>query len=113
MQKANDETLRRREKQVEANEAAGITPQTVMKNVADIMEGARIPGKKISNKSGRKVAEAVGEYDVEPAMMPPAQLIKTISKLEDRMDEASKNLEFEQAARIRDEIQRLNSHVLR
>lgn len=113
MQKAIDETLRRREKQMAANEAAGITPQTVMKNVADIMEGARIPGKKISNKSTKKVAETVGEYQVDPALMPPEQLMKTISKLEDKMYEASKNLEFEQAAQIRDEIQRLNSHLLK
>ena len=113
MQKAIDETLRRREKQIEANEAAGITPQTVMKNVADILEGARIPGKKISNKGAKKVAEAVGEYSVEPALMSPEQLLKTISKLEDKMYEASKNLEFEQAAQIRDEIQRLNSHLLK
>lgn len=113
MQKAIDETQRRREKQMAANEAAGITPQTVMKNVADIMEGARIPGKKISNKSTKKVAETVGEYQVDPALMPPEQLMKTISKLEDKMYEASKNLEFEQAAQIRDEIQRLNSHLLK
>lgn len=113
MQKAIDETKRRREKQMEANEAAGITPQTVMKNVADIMEGARIPGKKISNKAGKKVAEAVGEYAVDPALMSPEQLLKSISKLEDSMYEASKNLEFEKAAQIRDEIQRLNSHLLK
>ncbi len=113
MQKAIDETQRRREKQIAANAAAGITPTTVMKNVADIMEGARIPGKKISNKSAKKVAETVGEYQVEPALMSPEQLLKTISKLEDKMYEASKNLEFEQAAQIRDEIQRLNSHLLK
>ncbi|OOV86785.1 excinuclease ABC subunit UvrB [Oceanospirillum linum] len=112
MQKAIDETQRRREKQMEANEAAGITPTTVMKNVADIMEGARIPGKKISNKSGKKVAEAVGEYLVDPALMSPEQLLKAISKLEDKMYEASKNLEFEQVAQIRDEIQKLNGHLL-
>ncbi len=113
MQKAIDETKRRREKQMEANEAAGITPQTVMKNVADIMEGARIPGKKISNKASKKVSEAVGEYAVDPALMSPEQLLKSISKLEDSMYEASKNLEFEKAAQIRDEIQRLNSHLLK
>jgi len=113
MQKAIDETKRRRERQTAANEAAGITPQTVMKNVADIMEGARIPGKKISNKGGRKVAETLGEYEVDPSLMKPSELLKSISKLEDKMYEASKNLEFEQAARIRDEIQRLNSHLLK
>jgi len=113
MQKAIDETKRRRERQTTANEAAGITPQTVMKNVADIMEGARIPGKKISNKGGRKVAETLGEYEVDPSLMKPSELLKSISKLEDKMYEASKNLEFEQAARIRDEIQRLNSHLLK
>lgn len=112
MQRAMDETQRRREKQIDFNTEKGITPQTVRKNVADIMEGAQIPGKKISNKK-RKVAEDAAEYQVsQPERLSATELSKQISKLEDKMYEASKNLEFELAAKIRDEIQRLNQHLI-
>ncbi len=111
MQKAIDETARRREKQIAFNEAQGITPQTVSKNVADIMEGAHIPGKKISNK-GRKVAETAADYQVDTDKMSPKELSKHIDKLEDKMYEASKNMEFELAAKIRDEMHRLNAQLL-
>jgi excinuclease ABC subunit B len=111
MQKAIDETARRREKQIAFNEAKGITPKTVSKNVADIMEGAHIPGKKISNK-GRKVAETAADYQVDTDKMSPKELSKHIDKLEDKMYEASKNMEFELAAKIRDEMHRLNAQLL-
>ena len=112
MQRAMDETRRRREKQIDFNDENGITPQTVRKNVADIMEGAQIPGKKVSNKK-RKVAEDAAEYQVsQPERLSPADLSKQISKLEDKMYEASKNLEFELAAKLRDEIQKLNQHLI-
>jgi excinuclease ABC subunit B len=111
MQKAIDETARRREKQIAFNEAKGITPKTVSKNVADIMEGAHIPGKKISNK-GRKVAETAADYQVDTDKMSPKELSKHIDKLEDKMYEASKSMEFELAAKIRDEMHRLNAQLL-
>ncbi|MBB1486019.1 excinuclease ABC subunit UvrB [Oceanospirillum sediminis] len=112
MQRAMEETRRRREKQIIFNDENGITPQTVRKNVADILEGAQIPGKKVSNKK-RKVAEDAAEYQVsQPERLSPADLSKQISKLEDKMYEASKNLEFELAAKLRDEIQKLNQHLI-
>ncbi|OPX54410.1 Excinuclease ABC subunit B [Oceanospirillum multiglobuliferum] len=111
MQRAIDETLRRRAKQIEHNQLQGITPTTVQKNVADILEGARIPGKKVSNKT-RKVAEDSAIYQTDVDTMSPTQLLKAISQLEDKMYEASKALEFEQAAKIRDEIHRLKARLI-
>lgn len=111
MQRAIDETDRRRAKQMAHNEANGIVPKGVMKSVADIMEGARIPGKK-AGKSGRKVAEPKAEYAVEAATMSPKELSKAISRLEDKMYEASKNLEFEKAGQYRDELLNLKQHAL-
>ncbi len=111
MQRSIDETQRRREKQIAFNESKGITPQSVKKNVADILEGAQIPGKKISNKK-RKVAEEAAEYQVNADTLSPKDLAKQIGKLEDKMYEASRNLEFELAAKLRDEIQRLNAKLM-
>lgn len=111
MQRAMDETERRRNTQIAFNKANGITPKGVVKDVADIMEGARIPGKKMG-KSNRKVAEPKAEYAVEPAAMSPKQLSKAIGRIEDKMYEASKNLEFEQAAQYRDELLTLKQQAL-
>ncbi|GAB0151231.1 excinuclease ABC subunit UvrB [Marinobacterium sp. BA1] len=107
MQRAIDETERRRNKQIAFNAEHGITPRGISKSVADIMEGAsQIPGKR--GKGGaRKAAEPDAEYRVDAQLLSPAELAKTITRLEDKMYEAAKNLEFEQAARYRDELERL------
>ncbi|RDE24331.1 excinuclease ABC subunit UvrB [Motiliproteus coralliicola] len=111
MQRAIDETERRRAKQLAFNEANGIVPKSVSKSIADIMEGARVPGKKAA-KSSRKVAEPKADYSTDPQAMSPKELSRAITKLEDQMYEASKNLEFEQAAYYRDELQKLKQHAL-
>ena len=107
MQRAMDETERRRNKQIAFNAEHGITPRGISKSVADIMEGAsQIPGKR--GKGGlRKVAEPEAEYQVDAQLLSPAELARAITRLEDKMYEAAKNLEFEQAARYRDELERL------
>ncbi len=102
MQRAIDETERRREKQLAFNESHGITPKTVEKNVADIMEAA-YPGSPGTAKRYAKVAEEAAEY----AAMTPAQMAKQVKALEKAMYEHAKNLEFEEAARVRDELKRL------
>jgi excinuclease ABC subunit B len=102
MQRAIDETGRRRAKQIAFNEAHGITPKTVQKNVADIMEAA-YPGAPSTARRYAKVAEEEAEY----AAMTPAQMAKRLKALEKAMYTHAKNLEFEDAARIRDEIKRL------
>merc|ERR1711964_458108 len=97
MRKAIDETERRRHKQMAHNEKHGITPTTVTRSVADILEAAQTPGKKSSRRKGneRKVAELKGSYDV--TAMSKQDLLTAISKLEDAMFEAAQNLEFEEA----------------
>ena len=105
MQAAIDETNRRRDKQLAFNKKHGITPRSVVKAVADVMEGARTaPGAPRSRGAGRKAA-------AQPAQQPfngdPKALGKLIADLEARMIEHAKNLEFEDAATVRDEIRAL------
>jgi excinuclease ABC subunit B len=102
MRRAIGETERRRAKQVAHNEAHGITPVTIRKNVADIMADAhQSPGK----RTARKAAERKGDYAVE--VLSPEQAAREIARLEKDMFKAAENLEFEEAAKIRDQIQRL------
>jgi excinuclease ABC subunit B len=102
MQRAIDETERRRRKQLEFNAEHDITPKTVEKNVADIMEAA-YPGAPPTAKRFARVAEETAEF----AAMTPTQMAKQIKQLEKAMYDHAKNLEFEEAARVRDEIKRL------
>ncbi|PRY65646.1 excinuclease ABC subunit B [Vreelandella songnenensis] len=113
MRKAIDETERRRAKQQAHNEEHGITPTTVTRSVADILEAAQAPGSKKSNRkrgAERKVAEDAGGYDI--ANMGPHDLLAAISKLEDAMFEAAQNLEFEEAARLRDQLNQMKEKQL-
>ena len=107
MQRAIDETNRRRNKQREYNVANGITPKTIIKAVSDIMDDARslTPAEK---EQTRKVAETAAEY----RKMDPVQLGKTIAGLEKQMIQHAEMLEFEEAAEIRDQIKRLKAEVL-
>lgn len=103
MQRAIDETNRRREKQIAFNEANGITPKGIVKSIADIMEGARAPGARPGSK--RKVAEKAASYAAD---VPAGKDVwHHIADLEKDMLEAAKNLEFEKAAAIRDKIHEL------
>ena len=104
MQRAIDETDRRRQKQLDYNEAEGIKPASIVKKVADIMEAAYpVPG-----RGPRKAAESAEKYRT----MAPEQLMKEAAKLEKQMLKAAKDLEFEEAARLRDEIQRIREQGL-
>jgi len=107
MQRAIDETERRRKKQIEFNTEHGITPKGIKKSVADIMEGAVIPGKKVGRGKQSKVAEPQADYQVDPSRMSTADLAKALNQLEDQMYEAARNLEFERAAQLRDQLQQL------
>ncbi|BCB07992.1 UvrABC system protein B [Vreelandella venusta] len=112
MRKAIDETERRRAKQTAHNQEHGITPTTVTRSVADILEAAQAPGKKSSRRRGneRQVAESTAEYDV--TTMSKHDLLEAISKLEDAMFEAAQNLEFEEAARLRDQLHKMQEKQL-
>lgn len=104
MDRAISETERRRAAQIKHNEEHGITPQGIVKSVADIMEGgAAIPG-----KGARKVAESKGKYQFDKsALHTEADIWQQIAVLEDKMFECAKNLEFEEAANLRDEVTQL------
>ena len=107
MQRAIDETERRRQKQLDYNAAHGITPQTVQKNVADIMEAA-YPGAPSTARRFARVAEETAEY----AAMTPAQMARRVKELEKRMHQHARDLEFEQAAQIRDQLKALQGRGL-
>ncbi len=103
MQRAIEETDRRRRKQLEYNAAHGITPRGIHKAVADIMEGARGGAPQGSQRRrGGKRGAATAAVDLKPET-----LVKEIKKLEAEMSQGARNLEFEEAARLRDEIERL------
>jgi len=102
MRRAIDETERRRAKQIAFNAEHGITPQTIRKTVADILEGAA-PGAPLRAREYAKIAEEAAEY----ASLRPAQMAKKIKALERAMYRHAKDLEFEQAAAIRDRIREL------
>ncbi len=108
MRQAIEETQRRREKQIQFNRQHGIEPKTVFKSVTDILEVA-IPGAgtKVA-KVDSKVAETLADYHA----LSPKQAAKKLKQLEDKMYQAAKNLEFEEAARIRDEIKLLKSEIV-
>ncbi|MES9831029.1 MAG: excinuclease ABC subunit UvrB [Candidatus Thiodiazotropha sp. DIVDIV] len=107
MQRAIDETERRRLKQQQYNEENGITPQTILKSISDIMEGA-YPGGQVNPKKYAKVAEEEAEY----AQMTPKQMAKRLKQLEEQMYRHAQDLEFEEAARVRDQIKNLQSKGL-
>ncbi len=108
IRRALGETERRRAKQADFNARHGIVPQGVRKAVADILEGA-VPGAgAVAARAARlRVAEPAGEY----AALSSAQAAKQIKALEAAMYRHARELEFEQAARLRDAIQRLRQQA--
>ncbi|GAB3685695.1 excinuclease ABC subunit UvrB [Salinisphaera aquimarina] len=105
MQRAIDETERRREKQIAFNEAHGITPKTIEKAVGDVMRHG------YEDYSEVKERKKVAEIGVDYARMKPGQLAKEIDKLEKQMFKHAENLEFEQAGRLRDQIARIRENA--
>ena len=101
MQRAIDETERRRGVQIDHNEKSGIVPKSIRKAVADIMEGAHSPVGR--NKKGKKVAEDQADYDIS-ADVPVSEIAKEITKLESQMHQHARDLEFEEAAKVRDKL---------
>ena len=105
MQRAIDETERRRARQLAFNAEHGITPKGIVKQITDVMD----LGQGVSPSTGKafaKVAEAAAEY----RPLEPAELKRELKRLEDRMYEHARNLEFEQAAQIRDQIENLKKN---
>ena len=112
MQRAIDETDRRRTRQEEHNLEHGITPEGVKKSVADIMEGARAPGQKGTRYAkGKRVVDPDAQYQEKVAAMKPAELAKEFKRLEKKMIDHAQNLEFEEAAAVRDQLSGLKEHT--
>ena len=104
MQRALDETDRRREKQLAHNEQHGITPASIVKQVADVMEAAYPAPQRRRDAAGDKR----GVYEV----MSAEQLLKKAAQLEKKMLKHARDLEFEEAAKLRDEIHRIRTEGL-
>jgi len=107
MERAISETERRRQKQIEYNEENGITPMTINKAVADIMEGA-YAATHYSPQQFAKIAEEYAEYEGISSQ----KLQEKIQQLEKQMYSHAQNLEFEEAAKIRDKIQKIQERQL-
>ncbi|GAB1256993.1 excinuclease ABC subunit UvrB [Aurantivibrio plasticivorans] len=104
MERAIAETERRRKKQIAHNEEHNITPQGITKRVVDILEATYNPGKGPKQKR-QTVAQKYAEYDVDA--LSGKDVWKLIDQLEKQMFEHAKNLEFEEAAALRDRIEKL------
>lgn len=106
MRAAIDETERRRQKQKEYNTQNGIVPKSVVRPINDILEGARDGvGVKAGNGKNRRIAEVPADYGV----LSQAEIAARIKVLEQQMYQHARDLEFEAAARIRDQIQQLRA----
>jgi len=115
MQRAIDETERRRAKQEAHNLEQGITPQGLNKKIADIMEGAGGGGRgrRKAERPGQKAAEEAEQYRAKAGNRSPEEVLKEVSRLEDEMYKAASELDFETAARLRDDIAELKEAALR
>ncbi|GHE28597.1 UvrABC system protein B [Vulcaniibacterium thermophilum] len=111
MKAALDETARRRQKQVEYNREHGIEPRSIAKPVVDILESGRADGEGAAAKGkgkARRAAEPAADYRA----LSPQELAARIKQLEQRMYQHARDLEFEEAARVRDELKQLKEAVL-
>ena len=113
MKKAIDETVRRREKQIAHNLEQGIQPKGLNKKVADILEDSPYAPKSTRPGKNSKVAEENRDYVSESRKkMTPAELASTIKQLEKKMYKAAKDLDFETAAQLRDDIKNLKASMV-
>jgi excinuclease ABC subunit B len=110
MDKAIGETDRRREKQVAYNKKHGITPRTIEKHVSDVMEGAR----SVAPGAARGRSSNASRKPHAPIELPdnPKELGKLLTKLENQMLDHARNLEFEEAAQVRDQLQEIRQAKL-
>ncbi|WP_429155985.1 excinuclease ABC subunit UvrB [Aeromonas veronii] len=108
MKVAIEETERRRALQHAHNLKHGITPKGLNKSIGDVMDmgGSRTAGK--PGKGMRKAAEPQGEYHVRSA----SEIAKEIKRMEEQMFQHARDLEFEQAAALRDQIQQLRGELI-
>jgi excinuclease ABC subunit B len=116
MRKAISETERRRTKQIAYNEARGVQPQSLNKNIEDMIDVSSMMGKKqvnsrknrIANDTSTLMAEAIVSYTTDPNA-----LARQIGKLEKEMQAKAKALQFEEAAALRDKVKQLRILLMR
>ena len=108
MQRAIDETTRRRDKQEAYNTEHNISPKTVSKNIADVMEGAR------SQEYVKKKVAGKGKKQSDLVLVPKSskEMGKLLIKLEKKMLKHAEDLEFEEAAKVRDQLEQLRDQEL-
>ena len=108
MQKAIDETTRRRDKQEAYNTEHNISPKTVSKNIADVMEGAR------SQEYVKKKTAGKGKKQSDLVLVPKSskEMGKLLIELEKKMLKHAEDLEFEEAAKVRDQLEQLRDQEL-
>ncbi|NLD13613.1 MAG: excinuclease ABC subunit UvrB [Gammaproteobacteria bacterium] len=110
MQRAIDETERRRAKQIAFNEEHGIVPKGVKKDIKDILEGATVPGSRSGKRKAQaRAAEVQGDYS---SLRTPKDITKEIGRLEEQMFKHARDLEFEAAANLRDQVAALRERLI-
>jgi excinuclease ABC subunit B len=111
IQRAMEETDRRRNVQLAYNKEHGLTPLSIRKNITDVMEGARADTTDFGYKMGKKKR---GAEEAAPnlRLLSPEQIVREIKRLEAEMFKRARNLEFEEAARLRDAIEKMKQQEL-
>ncbi|MFY8275442.1 excinuclease ABC subunit UvrB [Pseudoalteromonas sp. SSDWG2] len=107
MRQAIDETNRRREKQIAHNEAHGITPQALKKRITDVMDTGQDTSQGITSRKDPKASK-----NKATTHLSAADLAKEISRLEAQMHEFARELEFEKAAKVRDQVHELQQQLI-
>ena len=110
MQRAIDETERRRAKQLAFNEEHGITPRGVQKDIKEILEGATVPGSRSNKRKAQaRAAEGQGDYS---GLRTAKEITREIGRLEEQMFKHARDLEFEAAANLRDQVSALRERLI-
>lgn len=114
MQRAIEETDRRRTKQIEFNQQHGITPKGLNKSITDVMDLGQGPARQKKSKSSSAIAEVAAGYDPRVTVVKDTKaLMKELEAKEKAMYEAAQNLEFEKAAQLRDEVDKMREQLKR
>ena len=114
MQRAMEETERRRNKQIAHNKEHGITPQGLNKGITDVMDLGQGAAKARKSKAEKALAEVASGYDARTVVVKDAKAVmKEIEAKEKEMYKAAQNLEFELAGKLRDEVAELREQLKR